>query len=203
MHRVTGLSPQSSNTHMPTSSPRPIVPRLPARLSPPWRVGVDVGGTFTDLVLIDAEGTLHVAKVPSTPSDPSIGVLAAVEAAALQAGLTARGLLESCSHFVHGSTVATNVVVERRGAPTGLIVTRGFRDSLEIRRGIRHNAWDHRRAVSTRARAALPAPPGRRQARPARCRGRAAGAGGHRRRRWRSSGGRASRPSPSASSTAS
>jgi N-methylhydantoinase A len=130
---------------MPSSSPRPIVPHGSSRLSPPWRIGVDVGGTFTDLVLIDAGGTLRIAKVPSTPSDPSAGVLAAVEMAAAEAGLTVHKLLESCSHFVHGSTVATNIVVERRGAPTGMIVTRGFRDSLEIRRGIRHNAWDHRR----------------------------------------------------------
>jgi N-methylhydantoinase A len=106
---------------------------------------VDVGGTFTDLAIIDAEGSLHVTKVPSTPSDPSQGVLAAVDTIAAQAGLSARALLENCSHLIHGSTVATNIVVERRGAPTGLIVTRGFRDSLEIRRGIRHNAWDHRR----------------------------------------------------------
>jgi N-methylhydantoinase A len=95
-------------------------------------------------VVIDAEGS-RVAKVASTPSDPSEGVLAAVEAVAADVGLSVRRLLESCSHFVHGSTVATNIVVERRGAPTGMLVTRGFRDSLEIRRGIRLNAWDHRR----------------------------------------------------------
>ena len=130
---------------MPSSLPRPPAPSLPLPLSAPWRIGVDVGGTFTDLVLIDGEGTLRVAKVPSTPSDPSLGVLAAVDAAAADAGLAPRKLLEGCSHFVHGSTVATNIVVERRGSPTGMLVTRGFRDSLEIRRGIRHNAWDHRR----------------------------------------------------------
>jgi N-methylhydantoinase A len=136
---------RGSTSDMPTSSPRPIVPSVLSGLSAPWRIGVDVGGTFTDLVLIDADGTLRVAKVPSTPRDPSEGVLAAVDTAAAEAGLTVRKLLENCSHFVHGSTVATNVVVERRGAPTGMIVTHGFRDSLEIRRGIRHNAWDHRR----------------------------------------------------------
>lgn len=112
---------------------------------PPWRIGVDVGGTFTDLVVIDAQGALHVAKVPSTPSDPSHGVLAAVEAAAAAMSLPVRQLLERCSQLVHGSTVATNIVIERRGALTGMLVTRGFRDSVEIRRGIRANAWDHRR----------------------------------------------------------
>ena len=130
---------------MPLSSSRPIDPRAVPRLSPPWRIGVDVGGTFTDLVVIDAVGALYVEKVPSTPSDPSEGVLAAVEAAATNVGLSTRTFLETCSHLVHGSTVATNIVVERRGAITGMLVTRGFRDSLEIRRGIRLNAWDHRR----------------------------------------------------------
>lgn len=128
-----------------SSSLRPTVQRAIPRLSRPWRVAVDVGGTFTDLVIIDADGSLHVAKVPSTPSDPSEGVLAAVEAIAADVGLPVCQLLEGCSHFVHGTTVATNIVVERRGAPTGMLVTRGFRDSLEIRRGIRLNAWDHRR----------------------------------------------------------
>ena len=127
------------------SSSWPAAQTAIARLSPPWRVAVDVGGTFTDLVVIDASGSLHVAKVPSTPSDPSDGVLAAVEAISTEAGLSDRQLLENCSHFVHGSTVATNIVVERRGALTAMLVTRGFRDSLEIRRGIRLNAWDHRR----------------------------------------------------------
>ena len=128
---------------MPSS--RSIAPRAVPQLSPPWRIGVDVGGTFTDLIVIDADGSLYVAKVPSTPSDPSEGVLAAVEAASANVGLSAHTLLENCSHFVHGSTIATNIVVERRGALTGMLVTRGFRDSLEIRRGIRLNAWDHRR----------------------------------------------------------
>lgn len=126
-------------------SPRPTPQGAIARLSAPWRVAVDVGGTFTDLVIIDADGALRVAKMPSTPSDPSEGVLAAVESIAADVGLSVRQLLESCSHFVHGSTVATNIIVERRGALTGMLVTRGFRDSLEIRRGIRLNAWDHRR----------------------------------------------------------
>ena len=69
---------------MPTSSPRSIAPSASSRLSPPWRIGVDVGGTFTDLAIIDAEGSLHIAKVPSTPSDPSEGVLTAVETIATQ-----------------------------------------------------------------------------------------------------------------------
>jgi N-methylhydantoinase A len=113
-------------------------------VSAPWRIGVDVGGTFTDLVLVDREGSIHVAKVPSTPADPSSGVIAAVEQTADDLSLSCNQLLMNCSHFVHASTVATNIILERRGAPVGMLVTRGFRDSIEIRRGIRRNAWDHR-----------------------------------------------------------
>jgi N-methylhydantoinase A len=113
-------------------------------ITAPWRIGVDVGGTFTDLVLVDANGALRVGKVPSTPGDPTAGVLDAIEAAAGELSLSSAELLGGCSHFMHGSTVATNIVLERRGSPVGMLVTRGFRDSLEIRRGIRKNAWDHR-----------------------------------------------------------
>ncbi|MGE0751003.1 MAG: hydantoinase/oxoprolinase family protein [Variibacter sp.] len=113
-------------------------------LRPPWRIGVDVGGTFTDLVMVDSAGTLSVAKVPSTPRDPSEGVLAAIDKAAADLSLGARDLLSNCNRFVHASTVATNVILERKGEPVGMLVTRGFRDSIEIRRGIRKNAWDHR-----------------------------------------------------------
>jgi N-methylhydantoinase A len=116
----------------------------PSAITAPWRIGVDVGGTFTDIVLVDDTGALRVCKVPSTPEDPSVGVLNAVEAAAGELSLSSAELLGSCSHFMHASTVATNIVLERRGTRVGMLVTRGFRDSLEIRRGIRKNAWDHR-----------------------------------------------------------
>jgi N-methylhydantoinase A len=106
----------------------------------PWRIGVDVGGTFTDLVMVDAAGEIRVAKVPSTPADPSEGVLAAIDLAAANLSLTTPAFLGNCTHFVHASTVATNVILERRGELVGMLVTRGFRDSLEIRRGIRGNA---------------------------------------------------------------
>src|SRR4051794_21488718 len=104
----------------------------PVTLHRPWRIGVDVGGTFTDIVVVDCNGTLHVAKVPSTPSHPSAGVMAAIEAAARRAGVSINELLAQCTHFVHGSTVATNIILERRGDPIGMLVTRGFRDSLQI-----------------------------------------------------------------------
>lgn len=111
----------------------------------PWRIGVDVGGTFTDMVLADSQGAVHTFKVPSVPSDPSEGVLRVLEAAAAGTDMALRSLLENCNLFVHGSTVATNTMLEGKGATVGLLTTRGFRDSLEIRRGFRENQWDHRR----------------------------------------------------------
>jgi len=110
----------------------------------PWRIGVDVGGTFTDLVLADATGKIWVAKVPSVPSDPSRGVIAAVQRAAVDLGMPTESLLGDCSLFVHGSTVATNTMLEGKGAKVGLITTEGFRDALEIRRGLREDQFDHR-----------------------------------------------------------
>ena len=108
------------------------------------RIGVDVGGTFTDLVVEQDGGAIAVFKVPSVPADPSRGVLDAVAAAAAGLGLTVPQLLSDCRWFVHGSTIATNTVLERKGAKVGMLTTFGFRDSLEIRRGIRVNPWDHR-----------------------------------------------------------
>ncbi len=116
----------------------------PSPPSPPWRIGVDVGGTFTDLVLADVHGAVWVAKVPSVPRDPSLGVLAALEYLAEQLALPVIDILSNCALFVHGSTVATNTLLEGKGATVGLVCTEGFRDALEIRRGMRENQWDHR-----------------------------------------------------------
>ena len=110
----------------------------------PWRIGVDVGGTFTDLVLADDHGDTWVAKVPSVPADPSRGVHAALARVAVEAGLPLDEVLVDCSLFVHGSTVATNTMLEGTGATVGLIGTDGFRDTLEIRRGLREDQWNHR-----------------------------------------------------------
>ena len=119
---------------------------LPASPSPaaPWRIGVDIGGTFTDLVLHDAAGTLHVAKVPSTPDDPARGVVDGLERMATDLAIGTADLLAGCTLFVHGSTIATNTMLEGKGARVGMVTTEGFRDSLEIRRGMREDMWDHR-----------------------------------------------------------
>jgi len=92
-------------------------------------LGVDVGGTFTDAVLVDGE-TVHTAKLPSTPADQSVGVIAAVEEVLARAGAAP----EEVGSFAHGMTVGTNALLEERGARTALIATAGFADLLEIGR---------------------------------------------------------------------
>ena len=110
----------------------------------PWRIGVDIGGTFTDAVLVDEQGDLISVKSPSRPDDPAQGMIAAIEMLARRCGMTVQKLLGECALLVHGSTVATNILLERKGARVGLLATEGFRDSLEIRRGKRIDPWDHR-----------------------------------------------------------
>src|SRR5262245_43767861 len=113
-------------------------------LAAPWRIGVDVGGTFTDMVLRDGAGAVRIFKSPSVPVDPSEGVLGVLRLAARELDLPLSALLRDCTLFVHGSTVATNTILEKKGARVGMLTTEGFRDSLEIRRGMRENQWDHR-----------------------------------------------------------
>ncbi|MDP8950241.1 MAG: hydantoinase/oxoprolinase family protein, partial [Actinomycetota bacterium] len=98
------------------------------------RLGVDVGGTFTDLVALSSDGTLATAKVPSTPEDQSRGVMNAIETSEVEAG--------AVSALAHGMTVATNALLERRGARTALVTTEGFRDVLEIARQDRPSLYD-------------------------------------------------------------
>ena len=95
------------------------------------RIGVDVGGTFTDLILVDeAAGRISVDKVPSTPSDPSLAVVEGVRQVCEKAGTA----LDAVDLLLHGTTVATNIALEYKGAEVGLITTEGFRDILHIAR---------------------------------------------------------------------
>ena len=104
-----------------------------------YRLGIDVGGTFTDAILINEDtGETRIAKVPSTPRDPSIGFLAAVERILREAGIGAADV----GYLVHGTTVATNAIIEGKLAPSGFITTEGFRDMLEIQRQIRPSLYD-------------------------------------------------------------
>ena len=104
-----------------------------------WRVGVDSGGTFTDLCLFDdSTGSVEVWKVPSTPDDPSRGIAAGVEEGVARVGAG----LNQVGYFGHGTTVATNALIQLRGVRTGLITTDGFSDLLEIGRQKRPDLYD-------------------------------------------------------------
>ena len=94
-------------------------------------LGVDVGGTFTDLLLFDPDTGRQVrAKTPSTPADPSVGVLAGIDKVCQAAQISAAQI----SHIMHGTTVATNAVLEGKGARVGLIATEGFKQILHLAR---------------------------------------------------------------------
>lgn len=97
-------------------------------------LGVDIGGTFTDLIMLGEDGDLVTTKALSTPGELEVGVLNAVEDAAAQRGMTGEELLAKIVAFGHGTTQATNAVIERDGARTGLVTTRGFGDTLAIQR---------------------------------------------------------------------
>src|SRR4051812_18127607 len=104
-----------------------------------WRIGVDSGGTFTDVCLFDdATGRIEVWKVSSTPDDPSLGIATGVDEATARVG----GTPDAIAWFGHGTTVATNALIQHRGARTGLITTDGFRDLLEIGRQKRPDLYD-------------------------------------------------------------
>ena len=99
--------------------------------------GLDIGGTFTDCVLIDDAGHLTIAKAPSTPGNFAAGVIEAIERAAAKVGLPMSDLLASISVLAHGTTVGTNTIIQRRGAKVGLITTKGHNDVIHIMRGSR------------------------------------------------------------------
>ncbi len=97
------------------------------------RVGIEVGGTFTDLVAVDGD-RIEIVKVPSTPASPDVGAFAAIGAAGIPSARVA--------DLVHGSTVATNAILERKGARVAFVTTRGFRDILFLQRHDRRNIYD-------------------------------------------------------------
>jgi N-methylhydantoinase A len=108
------------------------------------RIGVDIGGTFTDVVLAHPERGLITTKALSTPHDPSQGVVDGLSLIAEKIGLTLNELLSEVNLFIHGTTVATNILVERKGAKLGLITTKGFRDLLELRDGTKSDRYSLR-----------------------------------------------------------
>src|SRR6266513_2289909 len=100
-----------------------------------YYIGVDIGGTFTDCVLVDREGNHRTAKTLSTKDDPVSGVLAGLERLAETVGVGLTTLLERTERFGHGTTIGTNAVLERSGARVGLVATAGHGDALAMMRG--------------------------------------------------------------------
>lgn len=106
-----------------------------------YRVGIDIGGTFTDFVLLKGEETI-LHKNLSTPEDRSIGVITGLQKLAEKEGMALSDFLGQCDAIVHATTIADNTLIEMNGALTGLITTAGFRDEMEYRRGFKENIWD-------------------------------------------------------------
>ena len=111
-----------------------------------YRIGIDVGGTFTDLVAADERGTVTIAKSASTPADPSDGLVDGLGLLAAELGTDLRGLLAQTDSIVHGTTVATNALLERKGARVGLLTTEGHRDVIEMREGLKDDRYNLRMA---------------------------------------------------------
>ncbi|MDP6389183.1 MAG: hydantoinase/oxoprolinase family protein [Alphaproteobacteria bacterium] len=107
-------------------------------------IGIDVGGTFTDVVAIDGEGRSTLAKAPTTPADQSAGVIDGLTRLAAELGIGLGELVTETERIVHGTTVATNALLERKGAKVGLITTEGHRDVLEMREGLKDERYNLR-----------------------------------------------------------
>jgi N-methylhydantoinase A len=109
-----------------------------------YRIGIDVGGTFTDFLLLDGNGHAKVYKTSTTLPDPSIGLLNGLGEMAADRYLALKDFVSEIDVIVHGTTVATNAVLTGNGAQVGLITTEGFRDAVQMRRGIREAQYDNR-----------------------------------------------------------
>jgi N-methylhydantoinase A len=107
-------------------------------------IGIDVGGTFTDLVAVDGTGRVTLAKSASTPGDPSLGVMEGLGLLAAQLDKDLPSLLDDTERIVHGTTVATNALLERKGAKVGLLTTEGHRDIIEMREGLKDDRYNLR-----------------------------------------------------------
>src|SRR5437764_3652807 len=109
-----------------------------------YTIGADVGGTYTGLVATDETGLTIFAKSPSTPADQSIGVMAGLEELGRRLGVTRDQMLAATDRLVHGTTVATNALLERKGAKVALLTTEGHRDVIEMREGLKPDRYDLR-----------------------------------------------------------
>ena len=109
-----------------------------------FKIGIDVGGTFTDFVVVRTSETPRYFKTHSTPHAPSEGVLTGLREVAAAYDCTPEELLASTELLIHGTTVATNTLIERKGAKVGLLTTAGFRDLLEMREGMKEDRYNLR-----------------------------------------------------------
>ncbi|HEA68471.1 MAG TPA: hydantoinase/oxoprolinase family protein, partial [Desulfobacterales bacterium] len=109
-----------------------------------FKIGIDVGGTFTDFLLSLEDGASRIYKVLSTPEEPSIAVIRGLEKMASELDMRIEAFLQQVSVIVHGTTVTTNAVLTRSGSKTALLTTKGLRDTLEMRRGIREEQYNNR-----------------------------------------------------------
>ena len=147
--RARAVTTASCSPDRSTTSPsRSMSPRPGARAGDPvgrvsgYRVGIDVGGTFTDLICVTPEGEVVLDKTPTTPDDQSTGVMNGLGQLAERFGLDAGDFARQLDILVHGTTTADNTMIEETGAPTGLLTTEGHRDEIEMRRGYKENIWD-------------------------------------------------------------
>ena len=106
------------------------------------RIGVDVGGTFTDFLVVDEKGNADIFKTSTTPRDPSIGFFRGMEKAALARGISPEEFLGQVDTVVHGTTITTNATLTGDGAVTGFLTTKGFRDILNMRRGLKERQFE-------------------------------------------------------------
>ncbi|MBT4371676.1 MAG: hydantoinase/oxoprolinase family protein, partial [Candidatus Marinimicrobia bacterium] len=108
-----------------------------------YKLGVDIGGTFTDFFLVSNTGESVMHKTLSTPEDSSIGFITGLKELAEKCSLSDDEFIQSIDTIVHGTTVATNTLLTLQGAKTALITTKGLRDALEMRRGIREEQYNN------------------------------------------------------------
>src|SRR5258705_372927 len=118
------------------------VQATPRKSSGGYRVGIDVGGAFTDLVLVRPDRPIHLDKTATTPHDQSEGVMVGLERLARSEGKDLESFLAATERIVHGTTTADNTMIQMNGAVTGLITSEGHRDEIELRRGYKESIWD-------------------------------------------------------------
>ena len=109
-----------------------------------FRVGIDIGGTFTDAISVDDAGLMESAKSPTTPQDLTVGAMKVIDELARHCRLSRRQFLGQVATIVHGTTTGTNVLITRTGPKLGLIATKGHRDVIQLRRVPKEDMYDWR-----------------------------------------------------------